>query len=75
ITIQKTVEEINKIGGIGIAHKCDHRNDENVKELFERIISEQGKIDYYLIMFGLDISIYQKAIFLKHHFGSSLINY
>jgi dehydrogenase/reductase SDR family protein 1 len=33
------------IGGIGIAHKCDHRNDENVKELFERVIREQGKID------------------------------
>ncbi len=44
-TIQKTAEEINKVGGIGIAHRCDHRNDEEVKALFDRVINEQGKVD------------------------------
>ncbi len=44
-TIQRTAEEINQLGGIGIAHRCDHRNDDEVKALFDRVIREQGKID------------------------------
>jgi len=44
-TIHKTVEEVNQIGGIGIAHRCDFSHDEDVKALFERVKSEQGKLD------------------------------
>lgn len=44
-TIQKTAEEVGKAGGRGIAHRCDHRNDGEVEALFDRVISEQGKID------------------------------
>ncbi len=44
-TIYKTVEEINQIGGIGIAHHCDFSNEEEIKALFERIKNEQGKLD------------------------------
>lgn len=44
-TLQKTVEEVNQIGGIGIAHRCDFSNDEDIKTLFERVKREQGKLD------------------------------
>ena len=44
-TIYKTVEEVNQIGGIGIAHRCDFSRDEDVMALFERVKSEQGKLD------------------------------
>ena len=44
-SILKTAEEITNLGGIGIAHKCDHSKDEEVEKLFERVIAEQGKID------------------------------
>ncbi|MCG8481906.1 MAG: SDR family NAD(P)-dependent oxidoreductase [Clostridia bacterium] len=44
-SIFKTVEEIEKIGGVGISHQCDHSNDNEVEALFLRIIREQGKLD------------------------------
>jgi dehydrogenase/reductase SDR family protein 1 len=44
-TIQETVNEVNRLGGIGIAHRCDFSKDEEIKELFERVDREQGKID------------------------------
>jgi dehydrogenase/reductase SDR family protein 1 len=44
-TINETAEEVNKIGGIGIPVKCDHRNDNEVKALFNRVEDEQGKLD------------------------------
>lgn len=30
---------------MGIAHRCDFRNDEDVKSLFERVEHEQGRLD------------------------------
>ncbi|MCL2164811.1 MAG: SDR family NAD(P)-dependent oxidoreductase [Oscillospiraceae bacterium] len=30
-TIYKTAEEVNNLGGIGIAHRCDFSRDEDVK--------------------------------------------
>lgn len=44
-TINETAEEVNKIGGKGIPVRCDHRNDIEVKALFNRVLKEQGKID------------------------------
>lgn len=43
--IQKTADEVTALGGIGIAHRCDHARDEEVEKLFERVLQEQGKID------------------------------
>ena len=43
--IQKTADEVTALGGIGIAHRCDHANDDEVEKLFERVLQEQGKID------------------------------
>lgn len=44
-TIHKTVEEVNKIGGIGIEHRCDFSQDGDIRALFERVKREQGKLD------------------------------
>ena len=43
--IQKTADEVTALGGIGIAHRCDHARDEEVEKLFGRVLREQGKID------------------------------
>lgn len=44
-TIYRTADEVNKMGGIGIAHRCDHGKDEEVERLFERVRKEQGRLD------------------------------
>src|SRR6056297_722603 len=44
-TINQTAKEVNNLGGKGIAVKCDHRNDEEVKAVFKKIEIEQGKLD------------------------------
>lgn len=43
--IYRTAEEVIQIGGVGIAHRCDHSNDEEVKSLFKRVYDEHGKVD------------------------------
>jgi dehydrogenase/reductase SDR family protein 1 len=43
--IHQTAEEVNRLGGVGIAHKCDHASDEQVEELFKRVEAEQGMLD------------------------------
>lgn len=44
-TIHETAEEITKLGGECIAVRCDHLNDEEVKEVFKKIQAEQGRLD------------------------------
>ncbi|HMO67763.1 MAG TPA: SDR family NAD(P)-dependent oxidoreductase [Novosphingobium sp.] len=44
-TIHATAREVTGAGGRGIAVKCDHADDEQVKALVERVIAEQGRID------------------------------
>jgi NAD(P)-dependent dehydrogenase (short-subunit alcohol dehydrogenase family) len=44
-TIQETAEQVNALGGKGIAIRVDHADDEQVKDLFERVGREHGKID------------------------------
>lgn len=44
-TIAGTAEAVTKAGGQGIAVACDHARDADVKALFERIASEQGRAD------------------------------
>ena len=43
--IYQTVEEIASLGGRGIAVRCDHTNDEEVKDLFRRLQVEQDRLD------------------------------
>lgn len=44
-TIHATAKEVTAAGGVGIAVKCDHADDAQVKALIERVIAEQGRID------------------------------
>lgn len=44
-TINVTAEEVSKLGGNGIAIHCDHTNDEEVKDVFQRIQDEQDRLD------------------------------
>ena len=43
--ITSTAEEVTRVGGKGIAVRCDHRNDDEVRTVFEQIKSEQGRLD------------------------------
>ncbi len=44
-TINETAEQVNALGGKGIAVRVDHADDAQVKDFFERIASDHGKID------------------------------
>lgn len=44
-TIYQTAEEVSNLGGKGIAVHCDHLNDEEVKTVFQRIQTEQNRLD------------------------------
>jgi len=44
-TIDETAERVTALGGVGIAVRCDHTVDSDVASLFERVGSEQGRLD------------------------------
>ena len=44
-TIHETARAITEAGGTGIAVRCDHADDAQVQALFERVITEQGRVD------------------------------
>ena len=44
-TIDQTAHEITARGGKGIAVACDHRDDKQIAELVEQVITEQGRLD------------------------------
>ncbi|MBI3734481.1 MAG: SDR family NAD(P)-dependent oxidoreductase [Chloroflexi bacterium] len=44
-TIDQTAEAVTRLGGQGIAIRCDHCNDAEVTAVFERIRAEQGRLD------------------------------
>lgn len=44
-TVDETAEEVTALGGKGIAVVCDHRSDEQVTAVFERIHHEFGRLD------------------------------
>ncbi len=44
-SIESTAEEVARAGGHGVAVRCDHRRDEEVEALFERIEGECGRLD------------------------------
>lgn len=44
-TIYATAKEVTEAGGQGIAVRCDHSDDDQVKALIERVMAEQGRID------------------------------
>jgi dehydrogenase/reductase SDR family protein 1 len=44
-TVGETAAEIDALGGRGIGVACDHKDDAQVKALFERVAAEQGRLD------------------------------
>lgn len=44
-TVGETAAQITDLGGQGIAVACDHHDDAQVRALFTRIESEQGRLD------------------------------
>ena len=44
-TVAATADAVTKAGGLGLAVACDHAKDADVKALFERVASEQGRLD------------------------------
>src|SRR5207244_7081933 len=44
-SIAETAAEVTRLGGRGIAVRCDHANDADVEALFRRVQQEQGRLD------------------------------
>jgi NAD(P)-dependent dehydrogenase (short-subunit alcohol dehydrogenase family) len=44
-TIVETASEVGRLGGEGIAVRCDHREDREVEALFEQVRTEAGRLD------------------------------
>jgi len=44
-TVQTTASAVTEAGGKGIAVTCDHSDDGQVRELFERVAEEQQRLD------------------------------
>src|SRR5215204_7686617 len=44
-TIYQTADEVTSLGGQGIAIQCDHRDDQQVENVFHRIRTEQNQLD------------------------------
>lgn len=44
-SVDETAQEATRSGGVGIAIRCDQRNDDETQALFERVEQEQGRLD------------------------------
>jgi len=44
-TVEAVAAEVDSVGGSGIAVACDHRDDDAVAALFERVVAERGRLD------------------------------
>jgi dehydrogenase/reductase SDR family protein 1 len=44
-SLTRTAEEIAAIGGVGIAVRCDHADDNRVEAVFDRVRTEHGRLD------------------------------
>ncbi len=43
--IDETADEVTRLGGRGIAVRCDHTREDEVAQLFERVKTEAGRLD------------------------------
>ncbi|MBK7580350.1 MAG: SDR family NAD(P)-dependent oxidoreductase [Myxococcales bacterium] len=44
-SVRDTADEVTRRGGRGIALRCDHANDDDVRQVFRRIEAELGRLD------------------------------
>jgi dehydrogenase/reductase SDR family member 1 len=45
LAVEDTAKLVDAAGGRGIAARCDHRDDEAVAEVFQRVVREAGRLD------------------------------
>ncbi len=44
-SLTRTAAEVAELGGVGIPVRCDHRDDAQVRAVFDRVRTEQGRLD------------------------------
>ena len=44
-SLRETAGEVDALGGIGVAVRCDHADDAQVEAVFDRVRTEQGRLD------------------------------
>jgi NAD(P)-dependent dehydrogenase (short-subunit alcohol dehydrogenase family) len=44
-SLEEAVKEVEAVGGIAFPIQCDHKNDREVKKVFEHIKEKQGRLD------------------------------
>ncbi len=44
-TIHQTAAEVTRLGGRGIAVRCDHENDDEVEAVFRQVMDQDGRLD------------------------------
>jgi len=44
-TLNQTIKEIEEVGGIGVAVKCDHQKDNETRAVFDKIEQDEGRLD------------------------------
>jgi NAD(P)-dependent dehydrogenase (short-subunit alcohol dehydrogenase family) len=44
-TIEDTAQAVTELGGSGVAVRCDHTREDEVRGLFERVVREAGRLD------------------------------
>ena len=52
-SIDECAEAINEIGGNGFALRCDHRDDNRVKGIFDSILEKEQRLDILALGLGL----------------------
>ncbi|XP_067928168.1 dehydrogenase/reductase SDR family member 1-like [Watersipora subatra] len=67
-SLKETADEITARGGTGIAVICDHAEDEQVKQLFEKIEHDHGRLDVLVNNAFSGISVTTKESRLGHRF-------
>lgn len=55
-SLDRTVAEIEQLGGKAVAVACDHTNDAEVEAVFDRISAEQGRLDLVVNVASPDFS-------------------
>lgn len=73
-TIEETAEMVKAYGGIGIPVQVDHTIEEQVRALFERIKTEQGRLDILVNdVWGGDALMEWGIPFWKHSLSNGLL--
>ena len=74
-SLDRTVAEIEALGGTAIAVACDHTDDAQVEAVFDRIREEQGRLDLLVNVASPDFSEMVGVAFWEipfHHMTSCL---